>query len=95
MSDHTARHVVDLAHEITDGMITYPGIPAPALGSHLTFDESHDHYAPGTEFTIGMITIATNTGTYLDTHSTATARATTWRRCRSTGWPTSTAWSCG
>ena len=67
MSDHTARHVVDLAHEITDGMITYPGIPAPVLGSHLTFDESHDHYAPGTEFTIGMIIIATNTGTYLDT----------------------------
>jgi kynurenine formamidase len=62
-----SRHVVDLAHEITDGMVTYPGIPAPALGSHLSFDESADHYAPGTEFTIGMITLSTNTGTYLDT----------------------------
>ena len=62
-----SRHVVDLAHEITDGMVTYPGIPAPALGAHLTFDESADHYAPGTEFTIGMITLSTNTGTYLDT----------------------------
>lgn len=61
------RAVVDLAHVITDGLVTYPGIPAPALGSHLSFDDSADHYAPGTEFSIGMITMATNTGTYLDT----------------------------
>jgi kynurenine formamidase len=67
MADRTPRHVVDLAHEITDGMVTYPGIPAPTLGSHLSFDESAGHYAPGTEFSIGMITLATNTGTYLDT----------------------------
>jgi kynurenine formamidase len=61
------RHVVDLAHVITDGLVTYPGIPAPSLGSHLSFDDAADHYAPGTEFSIGMITMATNTGTYLDT----------------------------
>lgn len=67
MVARTRRRVVDLAHEITDGMVTYPGIPAPALGSHLSFDESAGHYAPGTEFSIGMITLATNTGTYLDT----------------------------
>jgi len=67
MPDRTERHIVDLAHEITDGMVTYPGIPAPTLGSHLSFDESAGHYAPGTEFSIGMITLATNTGTYLDT----------------------------
>jgi kynurenine formamidase len=59
--------VVDLAHVVTDGMLTYPGIPAPAVGAHLTFEQSADHYAPGTEFSIGMITMATNTGTYLDT----------------------------
>ena len=40
MVARTRRRVVDLAHEITDGMVTYPGIPAPALGSHLSFDES-------------------------------------------------------
>ena len=67
MSARAPREVVDLAHEITDGMVTYPGIPAPTLGSHLTFDESASHYAPGTEFSIGMISLATNTGTYLDT----------------------------
>ena len=61
------RRIVDLSHVITDGMITYPGIPAPVLGAHLTFDESASHYAAGTEFSIGTISMAANTGTYLDT----------------------------
>jgi kynurenine formamidase len=62
-----SRRVVDLSHVITDGMITYPGIPGPELGAHLTFDESASHYAAGTEFSIGTISMAANTGTYLDT----------------------------
>ena len=62
-----ARRVVDLSHVITDGMVTYPGIPAPVIGAHLTFDESASHYAAGTEFSIGTISMAANTGTYLDT----------------------------
>ena len=62
-----ARRVVDLSHPIVDGMVTYPGIPGPTLGSHLTFDESAAHYAAGTEFSIGTISMAANTGTYLDT----------------------------
>ena len=61
------RRVVDLAHPITEGMVTYPGIPAPTLGTHLSFDDAAGVYAPGTEFTIGMITMSSNTGTYLDT----------------------------
>lgn len=63
----SSRRVVDLSHPITDGMVTYPGIPGPVLGTHLSFDESASHYATGTEFFIGTITMATNTGTYLDT----------------------------
>lgn len=59
--------VVDLSHVIVDGMLTYPGIPGPSLGSHLTFEESAAHYAAGTEFAIGTISMAANTGTYLDT----------------------------
>jgi arylformamidase len=59
--------VVDLSHVITDGMVTYPGIPAPVIGAHLTFEESTSHYAAGTEFSIGTIAMAANTGTYLDT----------------------------
>ena len=62
-----SRRIVDLSHPIHDGMVTYPGIPAPVLGAHLTFDESAAHYAAGTEFSIGTISMAANTCTYLDT----------------------------
>jgi len=58
---------VDLSHVVVDGMITYPGLPAPQIGTHLAFDESHGNYAEGTEFQIGRISMVTNTGTYLDT----------------------------
>lgn len=61
------RGFVDLSHEIVDGMTTYPGIPAPAISTFLSFDASHEHYAEGTEFQIGRIDLAANTGTYLDT----------------------------
>ena len=61
------RRVVDLSHQIFDGLVTYPGIPGPVLGTHLSFDESAAHYAAGTEFFIGTISMAANTGTYLDT----------------------------
>jgi arylformamidase len=27
------RRIVDLSHVITDGMITYPGIPGPVIGT--------------------------------------------------------------
>ncbi len=57
----------DLSHPISDGMITYPGLPGPEISAHLSFDESRSHYADGTEFTIGRITMVANTGTYLDT----------------------------
>jgi arylformamidase len=67
MNGPLGRRVVDLSHPITDGLVTYPGIPAPTIGSHLTFDESAAHNATGTEFSIGTITMAANTGTYLDT----------------------------
>jgi arylformamidase len=59
--------LIDLSHPITNRMTTYPGIPAPAIGAHLTHAESRSHYAPGNEFHIGLITLAGNTGTYLDT----------------------------
>ncbi|WP_336210410.1 cyclase family protein [Nonomuraea sp. LPB2021202275-12-8] len=59
--------IVELSHPIVEGMITYPGVPAPLLGVHLSREASREVYAPGTEFHIGMITLAANTGTYLDT----------------------------
>ena len=57
---------VDLSHEIGAGLVTYPGIPAPTITPHLTREASREHYAPGTEFEIDLITMAGNTGTYLD-----------------------------
>ena len=59
--------LIDLSHVVEDGMVTYPGLPAPQISEHLSFDDSHDHYATGTEFAIGRISMVANTGTYLDT----------------------------
>jgi arylformamidase len=57
---------VDLSHTIRDGLVTYPGLPAPRIGDHLTREASRANYAPGTEFQIGRIEMVANTGTYLD-----------------------------
>jgi arylformamidase len=59
-------HLVDLSHTVSDGLITYPGLPGPVVGEHLSFDDSHALYAEGTEFSIGRIEMVANTGTYLD-----------------------------
>jgi predicted enzyme related to lactoylglutathione lyase len=61
------RTFVDLSHEITDGMVTYPGLPVPHMGVVLEREASRGKYAPGVEFIIGSIEMCTNTGTYLDT----------------------------
>lgn len=60
------RVLVDLNHVITEGMTTYPGLPAPRITPHLTREASRAHYAPGTQFEIDSITMVGNTGTYLD-----------------------------
>lgn len=61
-----ARRVVDLSHVIREGLITYPGLPAPVITPHLTREDSRARYAPGTEFAMDVITMIGNTGTYLD-----------------------------
>jgi kynurenine formamidase len=48
-------------------MVTVPFLPAPVIDEHLTHEASRAKYAPGTEFSIGRITMVGNTGTYLDT----------------------------
>lgn len=62
----SGRRVVDLSHHIRDGLITYPGLPAPTITPHLTREASREKYAPGTEFALDIITMIGNTGTYLD-----------------------------
>jgi kynurenine formamidase len=59
------RHI-DLSHRITEGMVTYPGLPAPVIGTHLSREQAEQVYGPGVTFQIGLIEICTNTGTYLD-----------------------------
>ena len=71
-SDHrsgpatTTGRLVELSHVIRAGMTTYPGLPAPTITPHLTREASRQHYAPGTEFAIDLLTLVGNTGTYLD-----------------------------
>jgi arylformamidase len=62
----TGRRVIDLSHVIREGLITYPGLPAPVFTPHLTREDSISHYAPGTQFAMDNITMIGNTGTYLD-----------------------------
>ena len=58
--------LVDLSHVVEAGMVTYPGLPGPVITSHLSREESREHYVEGTEFDIGRIEMVGNTGTYLD-----------------------------
>ncbi|MFC0602595.1 cyclase family protein [Streptomyces palmae] len=58
--------LVDLSHVISEGMVTFPGLPGPVISPHLTREASRDHYEPGTEFAIDRISMVGNTGTYLD-----------------------------
>ena len=60
------RKVVDLSHTITEGLVTYPGLPAPVITPHLTREASVANYAPGTTFAMDIITMIGNTGTYID-----------------------------
>lgn len=62
----TSRTLIDLSHTITDGMKTYPGLPTPIVATHLSREAAEEAYGPGVTFQIGLITLCTNTGTYLD-----------------------------
>lgn len=70
--DAPARHTeemathIDLSHDITAGMTTYPGLPVPEIADHLSRDAAEEIYGPGLTFQIGLVTMCTNTGTYLD-----------------------------
>ncbi len=59
-------HLIDLSHEISAGMTTYPGLPGPELCDHLSRDQAEQSYGPGTTFQIGRVSMVANTGTYLD-----------------------------
>ncbi|UCF94711.1 MAG: cyclase family protein [Desulfobacterales bacterium] len=58
--------LIDVSHVITDGMITYKGLPAPIVCDYLSREASRKHYDGGTTFQIGKIEMVANTGTYVD-----------------------------
>lgn len=60
------RNLIDLSHDIEDGMITYKGLPAPVICDYLSREQSRNFYEEGTEFQIGKIEMVANTGTYVD-----------------------------
>src|SRR5215469_1779827 len=61
-----AARLVDLSHAIENGMLTYPGVPAPHICDFLSREASKARYAPGTQFQIGRIDLVATTGTYID-----------------------------
>jgi hypothetical protein len=59
----TSKHrLVDLSHTISDGLVTYKGLPAPIICDYLSREESRKIYAPGTEFQIGKIETSVASG---------------------------------
>ncbi|MEO1094478.1 MAG: cyclase family protein [Cyanobacteria bacterium J06638_28] len=58
--------LIDLSHVVEDGMVTYPGLPAPIICDFLSREASKAYYAKGTTFHIGKIEMVANTGTYID-----------------------------
>ena len=58
--------LIDLSHLIEHGMVTYRGLPVPAISDWLSREASAARYAPGTTFQIGRIELLANTGTYID-----------------------------
>jgi arylformamidase len=58
--------LIDLSHTITNGMVTYKGLPGPVICDFLSREASRKNYEGGTEFQIGRIDLVANTGTYID-----------------------------
>ncbi len=58
--------LIDVSHTVEDGLVTYPGLPAPLVCDYLSREASRGRYADGTTFQIARIDMVANTGTYVD-----------------------------
>jgi len=58
--------LIDVSHSVSDGMVTYKGLPAPIICDYLSREASKTHYDEGTSFQIGVVSLCSNTGTYVD-----------------------------
>jgi arylformamidase len=69
VEDEPTAKIVDLSHVITDGMVTYKGLPGPHICDFLSREASAANYDDGSTFQIGRIDMVANTGTYVDVPS--------------------------
>ena len=67
--DHGRARLVDLSHTVTDGMVTYKGLPGPHICDFISREQSAASYDDGSTFQIGRIDMVANTSTYLDVPS--------------------------
>jgi arylformamidase len=58
--------IIDLSHEITAGMVTYPGLAGPQLQITTSRTQSAARLNSGASFEIESLTLVGNTGTYID-----------------------------
>lgn len=58
--------LIDVSHIVEDGLVTYPGLPAPVVCDFLSRDASRALYDEGTTFQIARVELVANTGTYVD-----------------------------
>ncbi|QKG70629.1 cyclase family protein [Erythrobacter mangrovi] len=58
--------LVDLSHEIEEGMETYIGLPGPHICDFYSRETSAANFDDGSSFLIGRIDMVSNTGTYVD-----------------------------
>ena len=66
MEDRSAPRIVDLSHTITEGMVTYKGLPGPHICDFWERSSTAKNYDDGETFQIGRIDMVANTGTYVD-----------------------------
>ena len=69
MEDRESRRIVDLSHVITEGMVTYKGLPGPHICDFISREQSAANYDGGETFQIARIDMVANTGTYVDVPS--------------------------
>jgi kynurenine formamidase len=57
---------IEVSHVVEAGMVTYPGLPAPAVEVLVDHDSSRARYGGRSEFLIASLHLCGNTGTYVD-----------------------------
>jgi kynurenine formamidase len=57
---------IEVSHQVSAGMKTYPGLPEPSVEVVFDYDQSAERYQGKAEFFIASLHLCGNTGTYVD-----------------------------